>query len=73
MCGGGGGGKQAGTLKSPLLLYKGLNGKSRIHTVDLIQKNRRSRNQHSLAFQIPSASKEAYNSSFLPTDYQGLE
>ena len=27
---------------------------------------RRCRNQHSLAFQIPSASKEAYKSSFFP-------
>ena len=30
------------------------------------QLNRRCRNQHSLAFQIPSASKEAYKSSFFP-------
>ena len=49
-----------------ILLYKGLKGKARIPTDDLIPKNRRCRNQHSLAFQIPSASKEAYNSSFLP-------
>ena len=31
-----------------------------------IRKNRRCRKQHSLAFQIPSASKEAYKSSFFP-------
>ena len=37
-----------------------------IPTDDLIPKNRRCRNQHSLAFQIPSASKEAYKSSFFP-------
>ena len=43
-----------------ILLYKGLKGKARIPTDDLIPKNRRCRNQHSLAFQIPSASKEAY-------------
>ena len=47
-----------------VLLYKGLKGKARIPTDDLIPKNRHSRNQHSLAFQIPSASKEAYKSSF---------
>ena len=35
-------------------------------TDDLIPKNRRCRNQHSLAFQIPSASKEAYKSRFFP-------
>ena len=49
-----------------ILLYKGLKGKARIPTDDLISKNRRCRNQHSLAFQIPSASKEAYKSSFFP-------
>ena len=36
-----------------ILLYKGLKGKAKIPT-------RRGRNQHSLAFQIPSASKDAY-------------
>ena len=49
-----------------ILLYKGLKGKARIPTEDLIPKNRRCRNQHSLAFQIPSASEEAYKSSFFP-------
>ena len=49
-----------------ILLYKGLKGKARILTDNLIPKNRRCRNQHSLAFQIPSASKEAYKSSFFP-------
>ena len=49
-----------------ILLYKGLKGKARIPTDDLIPKNRRCRNQHSLAFQIPSASKEAYKSSLFP-------
>ena len=47
-----------------ILLYKGLKGKARIPTDDLLPKNRRGRNQHSLAFQIPSASKEAYKSCF---------
>ena len=49
-----------------LLLYKGLKSKARIPTYDLIPKNRRCRNQHSLVFQIPSASKDAYKSSFFP-------
>ena len=48
------------------LLYKGLKGKARIHTDDLIPKTRRGRNQHSLAFQIPSASKDVYKYSFFP-------
>ena len=58
-----------------ILLYKGMKGKARIHTDDLIPKNRRCRNQHSLAFQIHSASKEAYKSSFFPQtirDWNGL-
>ena len=48
------------------LLYKGLKGKARIPTGDLIPKTRRFRNQHSMAFQIPSASVEAYKFSFFP-------
>ena len=47
-----------------ILLYKGLKGKARIHTDDLIPKTRLGRNQHSLAFQIPSASKDVYKYSF---------
>ena len=47
-----------------ILLYKGLKGKARIPTDDLIPKTRRGRNQHSLAFQIPSASKDVYQHSF---------
>ena len=43
-----------------IFLYKGLKGKARIPTGDLIPKTRRSRNQHSMAFQLPSASVEAY-------------
>ena len=48
------------------LLYKGLKGKARIPTYDLIPKTRRGRNQHSLAFQIPSASKDVFQYSFFP-------
>ena len=39
-----------------ILMYKGLKGKARILTIDLIPKNRRCRNQHSMAYQILSAS-----------------
>ena len=49
-----------------ILLYKGLKGKARIPTDDLIPKNRRCRNQHSLVFQILSASIDAYKKSFFP-------
>ena len=49
-----------------VLLYKGLKGKARIPTDDLIPKNRRCRNQHSLVFQIPTASIDAYKKSFFP-------
>ena len=47
-----------------ILLYKGLKGKARTPTVDLISKTMRCRNQRSKAFQIPSASVEAYKCSF---------
>ena len=43
--------------KRLILLYRGLKGKARIPTDDLIPKNRRCRNQHSLIFHIPTASK----------------
>ena len=46
------------------LLYKGLKGKARIPIDDLIPKTRHGRNQHSLAFQIPSVSKDVYKYSF---------
>ena len=49
-----------------ILLYNGLKGRAKIPTDDLIPKNRRCRNQHSLAFQIPSASTNAYLHSFFP-------
>ena len=58
-----------------ILLYKGLKGKARIPTDDFIPKTRRDRNQHSLAFQIPSASKDVYKYSFFPQpnrDWYGL-
>ena len=58
-----------------ILLYKGLKGKAGIPTDDLIPKTRHGRNQHSLAFQIPSASKDVYKYSFFPqtiTDWSDL-
>ena len=48
------------------LLYKGLKGKAKIPTDDFIPKTRCGRNQHSLAFQIPSASKDVYKYSLFP-------
>ena len=48
------------------LLYNGLKGKAKIPTGDLIPKTRCCRNQHSMTFQIPSASIEAYKCSFFP-------
>ena len=52
--------------KRLILIYKGLKGKAKIPTDDLIPKTRRDRNQHSLAFKIPSASKDVYMYSFFP-------
>ena len=49
-----------------ILLYKGLKRKARIPTDDLIPNTRRGRNQYSLAFQLPSASKGVYKYSFFP-------
>ena len=51
-----------------ILMYKGLKGNARIPTDDLIPKNRRCRNQHSMVFQIPSASKDSYKKSFFPLE-----
>ena len=56
-----------------ILMYKGLKGKARIPTDDLIPKNRRCRNQHSMVFQIPSASKDSYyKKSFFPQTIRDL-
>ena len=49
-----------------LILFKGLKDKARITTDDLIPKTMHGRNQHSSAFQIPSASKDVYKYSFFP-------
>ena len=49
-----------------ILLYKGLKGRTRIPTGDLIPKTRRCKKQLSMAFQILSASVEAYKCSFFP-------
>ena len=55
-----------------ILLYKGLKGKARIPTDDLIPKTWRGRNQHSLAFRILSASKDVYKYSFFPQTGTGM-
>ena len=49
-----------------ILLYKALKGKAIIPTDDLIPKNRRCSYQHSLVFQIPTASKDAYKKISFP-------
>ena len=47
---------------------KGLKGKARkLESLQMtLSQNRRCRNQHSLVFQIPSASKDSYKESFFP-------
>ena len=50
----------------PILMYKGLKSMARIPSDELIPKNRRCRNQHSMVFQIPSAGKDSYKKSFFP-------
>ena len=52
--------------KRLILLNIGLNGKVGIPTDDLIFKIRHSRNQHSMTFQIPSATIDAYKNNFFP-------
>ena len=52
--------------KRLILQYKILKGKARILTGDLVPNARRCRSQHSMAFQIPSASVEAYECTFFP-------
>ena len=49
-----------------ILLYKGLKGKARIPTGDLIPKTRHCRNQHAMAFHKPSASVGAHKDCFFP-------
>ena len=58
--------KKSRTDNRPILLYKGLKGKARVPTDDLIPKTRHCRNSHIKAFQLPSASIEAYKCSFFP-------
>ena len=58
-----------------IILYKGLKGASSIPTDDLIPPIRRSRNHHSLTFQIPAALTDIYKGSFFPQairDWNGL-
>ena len=52
--------------KGVLKLLDNLKGKARIPTDDLIPKTWRGRNQHSMAFQIPSTSKDVYKYSCFP-------
>ena len=60
-----------------IMLYKGLKGAASIPTNDLVPPIRRTRNHHSLAFQIPMAGIDIYKSSSPPPppppDYKRLE
>ena len=49
-----------------IMLYKGLKDAASISTNDLVPPIRRTRNHHSLAFQIPVAGTDVYKSSFFP-------
>ena len=49
-----------------ILLYKGLKGKTSVPIDDIIPKNRRARNQLSMAFQTPIANTDVYKGSFFP-------
>ena len=62
--------EKEGRINRLILLYKGLKGRDRIPTDDLIPKTRRCRNSHSKAL-LPSASIEAYKGSFFPQTIRG--
>ena len=49
-----------------ILPYKGLKGIASVPTDDLIPKTRCCRNQHSMAFQTPTANADVYKGSFFP-------
>ena len=49
-----------------ILLFKGLKGGASIPCDDLQPQNRRSRNQHPMAFQVPYARTDIYKYSFFP-------
>ena len=49
-----------------ILLYKGLKGKARIPTDDLIPLVRNCSNDHSVAYQVPIANTDIYKCSFFP-------
>ena len=58
-----------------ILLYKGLKGKYSLSADDLVPRTRRTRNQHSMAFQTPIANTDVYKGSFFPEtirDWNGL-
>ena len=49
-----------------IMLYEGLKGAASLPIQDLVPSIRRTRNHHSLAFQIPMAGTDIYKSSFFP-------
>ena len=50
----------------PILLYKGLKGKTSIPKEDLIPLVRRCRNDHYMAYQVPIVNTNIYKCSFFP-------
>ena len=49
-----------------ILLYKCFKGNACVPTDDIIPKTKRPRNQHSMAFQTPTANTDVYKDSFFP-------
>ena len=56
--------KKRGEDSRLIMLHKGLEGAACVPTNDLFPPTRRTRNHHSLAFQIPMAGTNIYTSSF---------
>ena len=60
--------------KRLILLYEGLKGTASVPTEDLIPQTRRSRNQHSVAFQTPIANTIGLSVNIVPSwDIEGRE
>ena len=58
--------KKRRTDSKLILLYKGLKGEASIPTDDLIPLARSCRNDHSMAYQVPTANTNIYKCSFFP-------
>ena len=53
-----------------ILLFKGLKGRASVPCDDLQPPNRRSRNRHPMAFQVPYARTDIYKYSFFPDTFR---